>query len=408
MRIDNAQWQKYIVVNASGKKAMSPDDLLMRDRINAARVACVLMMMYVHVPGGQEAVESIAVLTPTRLDHWFEAFLIEGPGRASAALLSVVSGYLAAVTLLRGKSSVKSLYQRRFMSVVVPMVCWALLTCFVYIALGQADTSFRSETTTWLGKLNYVFFLTDTPYGPTMHLGFLRDLFVCVLLSPLLLLALRHAANATVGLLAIIYLIEHSGQLVIILRPLVILGFTLGMLLALRRTRLDQLDEHWALFLAMTTVFAVLIIWTNAGLLNPIDDFLFQWNISLKESFLYPMSRLSGSLAIWCLLPLLLQGRLRQVVAKFSPYLFAAFCSHFLVLTLLFNGLWLPVLGGTESYAHIVWFICAPIISMAVAIAMVNVVARIYPPIASLMTGGRVAVVVDTSKDVSGKLPHPA
>ncbi len=386
---------------------MAPVDPSMRERINAARVVCVMLMMYVHVPGGQDAIESIAVLTPTRLDHWFEAFLIEGPGRASAALLSVVSGYLAATTLLRANSSVSNLYHRRFLSVVVPMVCWASLTCFVYVLSGQVNATFDAASSSWIEKLNFVLFLTDAPYGPTMHLGFLRDLFVCVLLSPLLLFALRHAPRVMVVTFIVFYLVDHSGHLYIILRPLVILGFSVGMLLSLRGTRLDKLDEHWALFLALTTVFAVLIIWTNAGLLGPVESYLSFFNISLKESVLYPLSRLSGSLAIWCLLPLMLQGSLGRYVALFSPYLFAAFCSHFLFLTLLFNGLWSPILGGTESYAYFIWFIGAPMLSMLAVMVIVNMAAKVYPPLASIMTGGR-ASVAPVARNIGAKLAQPA
>ena len=73
---------------------------------------------------------------------------------------------------------------------------------------------------------------------------------VCVLM-------LKRLPLATIALLLTVYLFEHSGQLGIILRPLVIFGFSLGMLLALRRLPLDALDSYWAGFLSLTGVFAV-------------------------------------------------------------------------------------------------------------------------------------------------------
>ena len=373
----------------SSKKA-HPVNGEMSVRINAARLACVLLMMYVHVPTGEVATSTGDMGSNTRIDHWLESILIEGPGRASAALLSVVSGYLAALTLLRRQTGAICLYQRRFRSIVLPMLCWAVLTCAIYLALGQRDALLLTPDSNWLDKLNLVFFLTHAPNGPTLHLGFLRDLFVCVLLSPLLLLAVRRVPFVTIFLLLLVYLFEHSGQLVIILRPLVIFGFSLGILLALRNLPLDRLDPYFAWFLSLTGVFAVLIVWTDAGMFLQTKAYLAGYGVSLKETILYPLCRLFGSLAIWTMLSVPSVQTLQRITARYSNYLFAAFCSHFLVLTVLFNGFWLPLLGDRDAYGYLLWFVAAPAVSMLVAIGMVKVAGAIYPPMALLMTGGRV------------------
>ncbi len=374
----------------SGSKIFSPVSGEERTRINAARLLCVLMMMYVHVPNGQEPAIMVDVNADTRLDHWLESIMIEGPGRASAALLSVVSGYLTALTLLRGRMPVIRLYRRRFSSIALPMFCWALLTCMVYLALGQSDALLITPDSSWLDKLNLVLFLTQAPDGPTLHLGFLRDLFVCVLLSPLLLQVLKHLPLPAIASLLAVYLFEHSGQLVIILRPLVIFGFTLGMLLALRRLPLDMLDRYWAWFLSLTGVFAVLIIWTDAGMFLQLKGYLAMYGVSLKETILYPFCRLFGSLAIWTMLSMINIQTMQRITARYSDYLFAAFCSHFLLMTLLFNGLWLPLIGDRDAYAYLLWFAVAPVVSMLLTIGMVNLVGAVYPPMASVISGGRV------------------
>ncbi|MFK7995598.1 MAG: acyltransferase [Granulosicoccus sp.] len=364
--------------------------LMISERINAARVICIVMMMYVHVPSGQQTGGGVATASSTRLDHWLESILIEGPGRASAALLSVVSGYLIVFTLSRVDVSVLGLYVRRFKSIVMPMFFWALLTCCVYSVLDQGSGSFVDSAVTWHDKLNLVLFVYEMPFGATMHLAFLRDLFVCVLLSPLLLWALKRLPMVTLGSLGLVYLFEHSGNLYIVLRPLVIFGFTAGMLLALKQVRLDRLDEYWAWFLTMTGVFAVLVVWANAGLLNPVESYLAERNVSLKESILYPLCRLFGSLTIWCTLPLLKSTQRARLVSWFTPYLFVAFCSHFLVLSVLFNGIWVPLAGDRESYVYLIWFLSAPFVALAFSVVMVSAAARIYLPLASFISGGRI------------------
>ena len=377
-------------MTVAGTNTFAPVSQEISARINAARLVCVLMMMYVHVPNGQETVGLIDHNADTRLDHWLESIIVEGPSRASAALLSVVSGYLAALTLLQGKVSAVSLYRRRFRSIVLPMLFWSVLICTIYLALGQSNALLMTSDSNWLDKLNLVFFMTRAPDGPTLHLGFLRDLFVCVLISPLLLLLLKRLPMVTIVLLLAVYLFEHAGQLVIILRPLVIFGFSLGMLLALRRLPLEALDSYWAWFLSLTGIFAVLITWTDAGMFLHWKGYLAMHGVSLNETILYPFCRLFGSLAIWTMLSLISVKTMQRFSVRYNNYLFAAFCSHFLVLTLLFNGLWLPLIGDRDAYAYLLWFALAPAISLLSAVGMVNLAGNVYPPMARLITGGRV------------------
>ncbi|MFK8082009.1 MAG: acyltransferase [Granulosicoccus sp.] len=359
-----------------------------RHRINAARVTCVLLMMYVHVPNGQNSASGLKHVASTRIDHWLESVLIEGPGRASAALLSVVSGYLIVRTLSGANLSLVTLYKRRFVSIVIPMFFWALLTCVVYLILNQSHS--LGATHSWHDKLNLVLFINEAPYGPTLHLGFLRDLFACVLLSPLLMLALKRAPVAAMSVLGVVYLFGHSSQLYIILRPLVIFGFAAGMLLALHRVRIDMLDKYWALFLLLTSVATVLIIWANSGLLIPVESSFAAWGMSLTETVLYPLCRVFGSLTIWCILPMLKSEKFMRLISRLSPYIFVAFCSHFLVLSVFFHGFWMPLVGDRDSYAFLIWFVSAPVMAMGASVAMVSAAARIYPPLVTLISGGRI------------------
>lgn len=381
-------------------------DEAMRGRINAARVICVLLMVYVHVPGGLHGAEVVAAELWARFDYWIQLLLVEGTGRASAALLSTVSGYLIAVSLLRGpenrsKKAIFTLYKRRATSVVLPMVVWGIITCLVYMVVISDGTNFVDQADGVLAKLNLVFFITDTPYGPTMHLGFLRDLFVCVLLSPLLLLLLRIVPILTLGTLALVYLASHEIDLVIILRPLVVFAFSIGMFLALRRVNLRSLDRYWSVFIALMFVYTLLIVLTHAGYLDPLKQALESYGVSLLESVLYPLCRLTGSLAIWCMLPLINRHIVSRLLASISPRLFAVYCSHFLVLSLLFHGLWFPLFGDRESSLYIVWFLLAPAISTLVAVCMVSVSGMIHPRIATLITGGRVRA--KNSAEVKGR-----
>lgn len=363
-----------------------------RERIAMARMLCVLGMIYVHVPNGQQADAVIYGLGNGQLSGFLESFLVEGLGRAGAALLSVISGYLAATALLRPGSSISALYSRRCVSIVLPMMFWAVATYLVYLLVSQSRPTFLDDATTVLDKLNTILFLTHMPVGPTMHLGFLRDLFVCVLLAPILLVASQRAGWALLFVLGMFYLFEHNQASIVILRPLVIFAFSIGVFMATRNTKLNRLDRYWPLFLCLAAISTVVIMMVNDGVAPGVDQIFAEAGLQFNETVLYPLGRLFGSLAIWTLLPVIMGGRIQQWVSRFSPYLFAAFCSHYLMLTLIFFGGWMPLFGDRQSDMYIVWFLCAPLLSMLVAFCIVQVAIRIAPPLATLITGGRIKV----------------
>jgi len=59
----------------------------LRDRIAMARMLCVLGMIFVHVPDGQTD-SPLYAFNAGGLGFFLEGLLVEGPGRAGAALLS--------------------------------------------------------------------------------------------------------------------------------------------------------------------------------------------------------------------------------------------------------------------------------------------------------------------------------
>ncbi|PID60098.1 MAG: hypothetical protein CSB44_11390 [Gammaproteobacteria bacterium] len=360
-------------------------DDAMRERISLARMVCVLCMIYVHVPGAVEHV-SLQFAHPGVL---VQGFLVEGTGRASASLLSLISGYLVARTLLRPGSSPINLYRRRFRSLMLPMMFWSSLTWLVYSLVSQFQPTFLDEARGLLDHLNVVLFLTDTPNGATMHLGFLRDLFVCVLLSPLLLVGLSRAPILLLLAMAVLYLVVHDGSAVIILRPLILFAFSIGMLLALRGAYLRRLDRYRVFWIIGALVAAFLILLSNGGGFPEVDARFADVGLSFREAVLYPLSRLFGSLAVWTCLPFLFGTWLQRVFDKLMPYLFATFCSHYLLLTLVWFGAWQPLFGAEESGLFILWFLVAPALSLLLAYGFVNVVVMLWPSLAVLITGGR-------------------
>ena len=352
------------------------------------RLVAVLCMIYVHVPDGQSerVLHAMSWLDITSL---IQGLLIEGPGRAGASLLSVVSGYLTAKILLGNCYSIGTLYKRRFRSILVPMFIWSLASYTVYSIASVWRVTFIDDASTLLEHLNILFFLTDIPHGATMHLAFLRDLFVCILLSPLLIIGLRRSPLLLLSLLACLYLGLHQHQGVIVLRPLVLFAFSIGLLLALRNAPLDAVDHHWRLWVGLTVLLTLLVMMSNGNQLTSTETALASVGVDLREMILYPLCRLFGSLAIWTLMPVLFGAKSFKRAHRFAPYVFTTFCSHQLILNCVYEVMWGPLFGMSTDGAYIVWFVMAPILSLLMGIAVVHAASAITADLGLMITGGR-------------------
>lgn len=386
-----------------------------RERIALVRLLCIGCMIYVHVPGNAvaEAVRGVSVPFASAA---LQSLVIEGPGRASAALLSLVSGVLTAVALSRGTPT--ALYRRRFRSIVLPMLLWSGTTIALFtlasLLLRQDLLGFVGATRvqTLTSYADSILFLTDAPYGPTTHLGFLRDLFVCMLLSPLLLLALRHLGAAVLVALGALYLFDVES--VVVLRPLIVFAFAIGLWLVDRGARLDALDGRWPLWLALFLVAtaAVIASGTERALASAPSLWFAERGLDLREAVFYPLTRLFGGLTIWTLAAKLVGTRWHVRLAALTPYVFVAFCSHYLVLSLLWSGALEPLLGDSTNPLFLPWFVIAPFVAIAAAALLVESSARLHPPLAMLLTGGRVsapvAIVAVGGRDPKARDPSSA
>jgi len=154
---------------------------------------------------------------------------------------------------------------------------------------------------------------------------------------------------------------------------------------------LTRLDRYCPLFIVLAVASTVAILLVNGGAAEGVVAYFASKGMAFDETVLYPIGRLCGSLAIWTYLPVLMGGAFQQWVLRYSPYLFAAFCSHYLMLTILFFAGWLPLFGDRESDIFIIWFLAAPIVSMGIAVALVHAALKVAPPLATLITGGRVS-----------------
>jgi len=362
------------------------------DRIACARAIAILGMIYVHVPGAEEMIAAGGA------NGVAAQFLVDGIGRASAALLAIVSGWLVTTALLGARATPSTLIVRRAGTTLRPMVFWAAATVVLYSGVSLVRPTFLSVPADgWFDLtmrfLDTVFFLTPDPIGPTVHLSFLRDLFVCVVLAWPLLRLLRAMPALTLGALGGIYL--SQVEIYVVLRPLVLFCFAIGMSLCLYRVRLDTLDRWLPVWVMAGCLATASIVFARSGI-EPVEGSTATllvtvapgWRIDLLESVLYPLTRLCWTLALWCVTCQLVGRPIAGFLRRQSPWIFTAFCSHFLSLTVLWNLMVMPVLvrlpGASAPWVLFVWFLVAPLLAFGAAFVLMRIIATMSPTLCVL------------------------
>lgn len=378
------------------------------DRIVLVRLLCIFGMIYVHVP----AMETTYSFGTSAGFSWFEllrSLLVDGYGRTSACLLSVVSGFLVAKTLNRKAPNYRFFYTRRFKSIYLPMVVWGVVTMLVFSFASIGKTTFISDVcggrnVLSIDCLNVLFHFKAISTGPTMHLAFLRDLFVCMLLAPALLIVMRYIPVIGLSLLALAYLLDWES--VLILRPLVILGFSVGLAIGLRHINFAWVDRLWLCWVFLAILMAMLTTAFNRAEMPQLQWLFATHSLDAREALLYPLTRLFGALAIWSFALKLASTSMMKWAIKLEAILFVSFCSHLLILSMAQEFVGLVITDSRLTMLYPVWFLLAPAFCIVAAVWGVRFCHYVLPNLIHVISGGRMAATVLSKTDLpAGAVP---
>jgi fucose 4-O-acetylase-like acetyltransferase len=339
-------------------------------RIKAARVLCILALVYVHVPpwhpqnGGGTPFDLIFVTLQ-------EAF-----ARTSVPLLSVVSGYLLVTTdRARGYSD---MIGRKLRSLIVPLMLWNVIAAALNLAVGDLPA------TGILGWLDRLVALRTTPLITPLY--FLRDVFLCMLLSPLLVLAVRRAAAPALIVLTGLALTGLLDRIWI--TSLILVFFTAGLAIGIGRFPVRRFPPTPVVLLFFLPVAAISVDWAlhgaDGGLIWAVEP---SW-VGAAMRCLSLAQRAAGALMFWMLTDLAVRSRLKPGLFAVEPFIFFFFCAHALVL----NASWraLTPLGLTYGDpAYQVYFLSAPFTTLAICMAGALILLRIWPGLLKALCGGR-------------------
>ncbi|WP_199554918.1 acyltransferase family protein [Sandaracinobacteroides hominis] len=347
--------------------AVAMDPSAMR-AIVVSRAVAIFFMMYVHAwAGAAESPDDAFTGSFGTVVH----LLVDVLGRSSVPLLTIISGYLL-VTAGYRRRNWREVVADKARTLLVPMWLWngALL-----LMIWGAVTLFGGHLPDYVIEepwYNSIFALTGRP--ATLPLAFLRDMFVCALLSPILI-RLMQLAPWPVLALAAAFAIFHPEQ-PIILRPQLLLFYLVGIGFALhwqvpRKVRLD-----WP-----TWVAAVVLIICTLRVWLPLPQKAGSHDLFIQ--LLSNSARFAVAWLVWMACLALQRSGAYSRIARVESVIFLAFCSHFLLFRALGHVLpddtqWLPLI-----------FLIQPPLAIAAAFAMSFALRGTAPRLLSLLNAGK-------------------
>jgi hypothetical protein len=298
-------------------------------------------------------------------------------------LLSMVSGWLFFSFRSNARSELGSRIRRRFASLYAPLVLWNLLYLVILVGLFAVDRespllkdiNIDFATARVPQYINAVFGLTQHPVG--FQFWFVRDLFVTVLVSPLLWLVLRRAPLLGAVALAIVWLTGFN--LWIFFRTDVLFFFYLGGLIRLRDSPLE-IRPSVTLWLLVAYVLLV----TLRTLAPFVSDDAPVLDLATRAM------RLVGVLACWGMFQLAALSTVGARIARFAGFAFFLHAIHFPLIAAVKIALWSLVPSESQ-----LWMVAHYAISVSITVSfglgLGVALARWAPRVFAFLNGGRLA-----------------
>lgn len=353
--------------------------------INFSRITLIVGLVFLHYESyPNSAVSPFRGMDPTQnqVATFINSFILFF-FFSVVPLLSMISGWLFFSFSDSPFGALTDRIRRRFASLYLPLVFWNLfflsllwLAFFLnpaYPLLEQMNIDFASAQP--MDYVNAIFGITEHPVG--FQFWFVRDLFVTVLVSPLLWLALTRAPLLGAIVLGIAWI--RGFDLWIFFRTDVVFFFFLGGLIRSRRIPVE---------LGRRTTLVFLGIYVGLVGLRTLAPYLVDGDTGLLDAATRAM-RLVGVVACWGVFQQIALTNWGSIIARYGGFAFFLHAAHYPLLAEIKIILWRWVPAQTQPWmlAH---YAASVVVTVTVGVALGVVFARIAPRLFALLNGGRV------------------
>lgn len=305
---------------------------------------------------------------------------------SAVPLLSTIAGWLFFGLNDHPLQTIARRMRGRISSLLLPLLTWNLATIAIgFLLHAIAPTTgllgefrFDFDEPSLFGVIDGVLGLTGLPVA--FQFWFVRDLFLSVLVSPILWLVLRHAPLAGVAVLGTSWVLDYTFG--IFIRTDVLFFFFLG---GFARMRQVPLNISWRTAKILLLTYALLMaaralapLWLDPTT-PPHQDVL-----DLATRLARPL----GVIACWGLCLRLATTPLGGFFARYGGFAFFLHASHFPIIIFVKYLLWRLVPAETDAWmlAH---YAASVAVTISIAAAGAAVIFRLSPPLYAFLAGGR-------------------
>jgi succinoglycan biosynthesis protein ExoH len=342
-------------------------------RINLMRILLISGIVFVHVPFNPA---TSPFLGTNGWFDWLRVFLGDSLFRVGVPCLSMISGYLLFRKGMQSFDYGKTL-QSKAKTVLLPFLLWNLgLFAAVWLvqSVGIGQGYFHDvHGSSVRDLLTLAFAAEDLPVN--LPLYFLRDLIVCIALSPLLALLVRRFAVPTLAIL-FVFAVLPGVAIPIVIKKTILFSFTMGIFLALRGADLKMLDRFAVPGTVVTIAAAVAL--SIAQYLSGPD---YPWMVDLARNALSVI----GAFGFWMISAIAIRSRTGQRLAATGSLSFWIFCAHYPVLMVLWM-VWNKIAGVS---AYPVFYLGAVAVTLTVMVVTNALAMRLMPSLYQVLTGSR-------------------
>jgi succinoglycan biosynthesis protein ExoH len=301
-------------------------------------------------------------------------------------LLSAISGWLFFAFLDEREGDVATALstriRKRFFSLYVPLVTWNLLYLVVLLAVYAispqhslfAALNIDIGDATPRQYFDAVFAVDHHPLA--FQFWFVRDLFLTVLLSPVLWLLIKRAPLLGAAALSGAWLANYDFA--IFFRPDVTFFFYLGGLIRSKRLHLRFGPRA---VLALVAGYLALVA------LRSLAPYVLHHSSPLLAGFTRLM-RLVGVLACWGVFLRVGETKLGAKLARLGPFAFFLYATHFPLMAEVKLQLW-KLLPASNDFWMVVHYLASVSITILLCLCSAYLLARYAPGTFALLNGGR-------------------
>ncbi|WP_310420351.1 acyltransferase [Mycoplana sp. BE70] len=340
-------------------------------RINLMRIVLISGIVFVHVP--YDSANS-PFSGANGLIDWLRVFLGDSLFRVGVPCLSAISGYLLFRRGLENFSYAKTM-RTKALTVLVPFLLWngAFLALVFLAQKNGIGFGYLPDVVDATPREMASLALALEAWPINLPLYFLRDLLLCLLLSPVLaLLVIRYPRATLIALIAYAVLPLPNG---ILLKKSILFGFSVGIAVALHRIDLKAVDRH-AGVIVLAMLSATLLLSIGLYLTGPV--------FPLWLDILRAMTALTGIVGSWALSEFLVRTSLGTRLAAGGGLSFWIFCGHYPLL-LVFWMVW----NRLAIDHYVLFYFAAPALAFAILVPSHAFVQRRLPGLHALLTGSR-------------------